>query len=380
MSALFSYMAFKRPSTKMIEYIKIIRKNIGLPTLPSGLEEIPGQWGIRTPGYYILAVHYRNIPIGFEPVAIELRQTKSQHEYKTAISTGFWQHIKQSAIEAKKIATCRNEKLLIYVATDDPYNIREKAKDYLKEYGDVVFGLDANDVGHMNPGWEDHTEKALLESISKKTVKGINAALHSPQPDEGDLPYTEAERGLDHLDSLESLQPDDPNATGGLPDDYQPNEHGDIPLHPDTHLPYDPNTADSNDQNPEDTIDFAAKHLSESDEYTYHKGERSTEATARHGDWSIAEWFVLSNAHWLIGHSGSSFAETASTLGLSPSGVMERYDMIHGEGHVHITNRIDWDDDQCTHVYAADPKHRETCPNSNEKEVDDEDEPMTEEL
>ena len=35
----------------------------------------------------------------------------------------------------------------------------------------------------------------------------------------------------------------------------------------------------------------------------------------------MVEWFILAHAQWLQGHSGSSFAESAGGLGLSPLGV-----------------------------------------------------------
>ena len=31
-----------------------------------------GQYGLHTPGYYILALHFRRIPLGFEPLSASL--------------------------------------------------------------------------------------------------------------------------------------------------------------------------------------------------------------------------------------------------------------------------------------------------------------------
>ena len=67
------YMTMKRPSPTMVTNLALVRKRLDLPVLPLGLEKIPGQMGIRTPGYYLIALHFRNIPVGFEPHGIDLQ-------------------------------------------------------------------------------------------------------------------------------------------------------------------------------------------------------------------------------------------------------------------------------------------------------------------
>tara|TARA_B110000090_G_C13172473_1_gene366009 strand:- start:362 stop:619 length:258 start_codon:yes stop_codon:yes gene_type:complete len=70
----FFYNLFKRPGPKMVQYLDKVRVKLDLPMLEDGIEEYPGQWGLRTPGYYLFALHFRNIPVGFEPLAIDLNQ------------------------------------------------------------------------------------------------------------------------------------------------------------------------------------------------------------------------------------------------------------------------------------------------------------------
>lgn len=46
------------PSPSLCANLAKIRARLDLP-LPEGLEPRPGAWGLRTPGYYILALHFR---------------------------------------------------------------------------------------------------------------------------------------------------------------------------------------------------------------------------------------------------------------------------------------------------------------------------------
>ena len=55
---------FSRPTPLLGELMSIIRRRVGLPELAPGLEPHPGAWGLRTPGYYILGMHFRNLPKG----------------------------------------------------------------------------------------------------------------------------------------------------------------------------------------------------------------------------------------------------------------------------------------------------------------------------
>lgn len=59
---------FVRPSQLMANTIAAIRERHGLPVV--GLDEpYPGSWGLRAPGFYVLAFHFRAMPLGFEPLA-----------------------------------------------------------------------------------------------------------------------------------------------------------------------------------------------------------------------------------------------------------------------------------------------------------------------
>ena len=53
-------------------------------------------------------------------------------------------------------------------------------------------------------------------------------------------------------------------------------------------------------------------------------------------------------------------------LGLGPHGVMERMDIIQGEGRSGTSFRRDWGGDGCTEVGAAESDHAEKCPNTRD--------------
>ena len=289
------HFSFRRPSPLMVENLALVRSRVGLPPLAAGLEPLPGQWGLRTPGVYLLALHFRSIPVGFEPLGVDMQQGVQGRARKVMLHA-FWVHAVKSAEHAKQIASCRGEELMIYLATDDPFNLRHVAQEKLGHIGRVVFGLDVDDVGHMVPGWTEKHHKNVQEALRTRSLQGLHA---------------------------------------------------------------DPNLARDNQE-----VDVPKRRRLSHKEFNVHLGDRSESAKVRHGDWSMTEWFVLSSAHWLIGHSGSAFAETAGTLGLSPLGAMERFDMIHQLNFQTTSYRNDWDsDDMCRVVHAADPKWREACPN-----------------
>jgi hypothetical protein len=89
----------------------------------------------------------------------------------------------------------------------------------------------------------------------------------------------------------------------------------------------------------------------------------SPESTEMHGTMAIVEWWILAHANWLMGHSGTSFSETAAGVGLSPLGVMERVDIVHDVNHASTSYRRDWNGDSCTPVGGASPEHAANCPN-----------------
>jgi len=59
---------FRYPSAALHSSLNKIRKRLELPYLPAGTEPQPGAWGLRTPGTYLLALHFRALPGGFEPM------------------------------------------------------------------------------------------------------------------------------------------------------------------------------------------------------------------------------------------------------------------------------------------------------------------------
>lgn len=104
---------------------------------------------------------------------------------------------------------------------------------------------------------------------------------------------------------------------------------------------------------------------------------------------------MLANAHWLVTHVASSFGSTAAAYGLSPSGVMERHDQVHGVStgvrsssvssrgngngngdgdnissadsasvrvNMLTSFRRDWQNGSCRPVHTADPQL--LCPNN----------------
>ena len=89
-----------------------------------------------------------------------------------------------------------------------------------------------------------------------------------------------------------------------------------------------------------------------------------------HANMAMVEWWILAQSHWLMGHSGTSFSDSAAGVGLSPLGVMERMDLVHGVKHASTSMRRDWNRDSCAVVGAANPQHAESCPNKKGEDED----------
>ena len=102
----FFNAVFRQPAPFLVEMLNVIRKRVSLPELPAGLEPFPGQWGLHTPGYYILALHFRRVPLGFEPSSVELN-VDSQRKWRLQILEDFWHQVEMFAQQARAIATCR---------------------------------------------------------------------------------------------------------------------------------------------------------------------------------------------------------------------------------------------------------------------------------
>lgn len=162
----FFYTTFARPSSVMVNALRKVRRRLNLPILAPGLEHAPGAWGLRTPGYYIVSMHFRNIPDGFEPFTLDAERRQRRID----LYVGFLQHAVQYAKEATKVAACRNETLLMYFASDD-IKLRAQATKELSPYARVVFGLDESEVGHMTPQFREDDEKKREEIANFSMVE-----------------------------------------------------------------------------------------------------------------------------------------------------------------------------------------------------------------
>lgn len=287
---------FTRPGPLLAEYVTQIRTKLGLPTLAPGTEPTPGAWGLRTPGYYIFALHFRNIPVGFEPLSIDLNRPRTKGNRENILE-GFWAMAEKYAKKAQKLAECRKQTLLIYFATDDVVTLRPLAEERLSAYGKVVFGLDDHEVGHMSPQWSRTDERLIERAKADGTVEHLRSYQEPP------------------AEPLEALTDNDGNA-----------------IIPATNF-----------------------HVTDVD--------KSEEGKLKHANMAMVEWWILAQSNWLLGHSGTSFSDSAAGVGLGPLGAMERMDLVHGVNHASTSTRRDWDTDSCTVVGAADPEFRDSCPN-----------------
>ena len=304
MSIPFFHYLFQRPGPVMLTVLDLIRSRLELGPAPAG-EPTPGAWGLRTEGYYILALHFRRVPVGFEPLSLELNEKRSL-EYRLSTLKGFWKHADNAAKAAKEIAACRGEKLLIYFATDDVKNLRPEATSRLGSYGRVVFGLTDEEVGHMSPQWTSNDLRKMQKVKTKVQQTRRSSAAVVDQAGEATLAHVEVE--------------------------VETHVHG-------------------------KTLIKIEDHMAEVD-------RESPESTEMHGTMAIVEWWILAHSNWLIGHSGTSFSETASGVGLGTMGVMERFDMVHSPDHASASLRRDWGGDGCSVVRAADPDQAKSCPNT----------------
>ena len=65
------YALFRRPAPRLARRLAGVRERLGLPPAPAE-EPRPGAWGLRAPGHYMLAFHFRAVPLGFEPLSVRL--------------------------------------------------------------------------------------------------------------------------------------------------------------------------------------------------------------------------------------------------------------------------------------------------------------------
>ena len=79
------YTLFRRPAPPLVKALRTIRRRLHLPVLADGLEPAPGAWGLHTPGYYIYALHFRRVPLGFEPLSAEINAGQRNREYRDEV-------------------------------------------------------------------------------------------------------------------------------------------------------------------------------------------------------------------------------------------------------------------------------------------------------
>jgi hypothetical protein len=261
------YHVFRKPTKLMIDQLKRIRQHLSLPELKPGIEPNPGAWGLYTPGYYLFALHFRMIPLGFEPLSV-MYNDDNYITRKLQDLDRFWETATRLAGEAAKIAACRNETLLIYFATDDAENLRPQATSKLGKFGRVVFGLATDEVGHTSPLWTDSSEQEVDAKVAAVVAKQRAAAA----PMEGSCSSEDAGGGK----------------CGAPP------PPGDLELR----------------------VSLA-------------RPARGEQAERQHRSLALAEWWVLANAQWLATTRYSSYSATAAAWGLGPGGRMERAE-LHG--------------------------------------------------
>ena len=82
----------------------------------------------------------------------------------------FWEYSKKAARQAKALAACRKQDLLIYFASDD-VELRPTAEAMLSSIGRVVFGLQDDEVGHVSTQWIDRHFADLEKEVESKGVE-----------------------------------------------------------------------------------------------------------------------------------------------------------------------------------------------------------------
>ncbi len=69
-TAYFSFFIVLDSMDHVCPLLSVIRKRLNLPALAPGSEPAPGAYGLGTPGYYLIGLHFRAMPLGFEPYSI----------------------------------------------------------------------------------------------------------------------------------------------------------------------------------------------------------------------------------------------------------------------------------------------------------------------
>jgi hypothetical protein len=195
----FFHSIFSKPSSLLVEKLDVVRDRLGLHK-PDGWEPWPGAWGLQTPGYYIYALHFRRVPLGFEPLSVELSGDQSL-QWKLSILKAFWATAVSNAKQAKRIAKCRNETLLIYFATDDIHHLRPEAEKYLGKFGRVIFGLMDKEVGHISAQWSQNAIDAVQDRAVAMYHEGKIGVGSSSVLNKNALPSVQERAAVAEIDS-----------------------------------------------------------------------------------------------------------------------------------------------------------------------------------
>jgi hypothetical protein len=147
---------FARPSPELVRILSVMRRRAGLPSVGPESESAPGHGGLRTPGHYMIAFHFRRIPLNFEPMSGFLNEPQHR-DWRINALDGFWETGKTKIRKAAQLAKCRNQTLLIYFATDDIRNLRPLAQKHWSDLGGrLIFGAPDASVGHMTAFWREN--------------------------------------------------------------------------------------------------------------------------------------------------------------------------------------------------------------------------------
>jgi hypothetical protein len=149
--------------------LSTIRKRLELPELTLGAEPRPGAWGLRTPGYYLLALHFRSFPQGFEGFTNDESVWRAGKHFAPFMAAS-----EIIAERAVKIAECRGLKLVVYFATDHARALRNTVQQRLSRFGRVMFGLEEKEVGHVIPMFT----KADKQKLEEKQASCTRAEEH----------------------------------------------------------------------------------------------------------------------------------------------------------------------------------------------------------
>lgn len=161
----------QRPSPVLCRALSTIRKRLQIPDLPTGSEPRPGAFALRSPGMYILSLHFRGYPQGFEGIGNDPTIRKALRDFGPFVDAA-----EIVAGAAAKVAACRGLELMIYFATDHARALRKPVEKRLSKYGKVAFGLQETEVGHVNPEFDAES----LSEIARKreTCKKEEGPLH----------------------------------------------------------------------------------------------------------------------------------------------------------------------------------------------------------